>query len=109
MSRRLEKVSSLLKKEVAEALLKEADLGDSIATVTAVKVSPNLRICWISISVMPEEKEKEVMRSLKKSVYDIQVAVNKKLKMRVPKICFEIDEGIKNLYKIDEISSGREE
>lgn len=107
MSRRIEKVRSLLKKEAAEALLKEADIGDSIVTVTDVKTSPNLRVCWISISVMPEEKEKEVMISLKKSLYDIQVALNKKLKMRVPKIYFEIDEGVKNLYRIDEISSDR--
>ena len=109
MSRRIEQVNSLLKKEVAKALLKEIDIGDSMVTVTAVKMSRNLRMCWISISVMPEEKEKEVMRSLKKSIYDIQMAINKKLKMRVPKIYFEIDEGIKNLYKIDEISSSRED
>ena len=109
MSRRLEKINSLLKSEIAKALLREIDVGNSIVTITNVKTIPDLTLCRILISVMPEEKEKEVIRNLKRNVYDVQKIINKRLRTRpVPRIRFEIDEGIKNLYKIDEISSNRE-
>jgi ribosome-binding factor A len=121
---RLQKVNSLLRKEISQILLKEIDFGDSLVTITDVKTIPNLTEAKISITVIPtrpnptpfspkegklnglDEKEREALSILKRNIYDIQKIIDKKFKIRpVPKIHFEIDEGVKNLYRIDKLSN----
>lgn len=105
MSYRLEKINELLHKEVSKALLREIDFDSCIVTVTNVKTTPNLLRSDILITVMPDSKEKEVLRVIHQNIYEIQKIINKKLRIKnVPKLCFKIDEGTKNLYKIDKLS-----
>jgi len=105
MTRRIEKVNSLLRREISQAILKEIDFGDTLVTITDINTNRNLLESEILITVLPQEKEKEALRVLKNNIYDIQKIIDKRLKMRpVPKICFRIDEGMKNFYKIDSIS-----
>jgi len=105
MSRRLEKINSLLQKEISKILSREIDFGETLVTITNVKTSQNLLETEILITVFPQEEEERTLRILRSNIYDIQKILNKKLRMRpVPKINFKIDEGMKNLYKIDEIS-----
>jgi len=109
MTRRIEKVNSLLQKEISQILLKELDFGNTLVTITGVETSRNLLESKILITVLPQEKEEEILRTLKDNIYDIQKMIDKKLNMRpVPKIHFEIDEGMKNFYRIDKISQEKE-
>ncbi len=102
MSYRVEKINELLHKEVSKTLLKNVDFEGYIVTVTSVKTSPDFLNTDILITVMPDSKEKEALMEIDKNIYDIQKIINKKLNIKnVPKLSFKIDEGTKNLYKID--------
>ncbi len=104
MSKRIERVNKLFKEEINKILLKEMDFGNVLVTVIDVETSPDLRYCNIKISVLPDNKEKWALHLLENNIYEIQKTLNKKLNMRpVPRIKFEIDQGIKKLHKIDEI------
>jgi ribosome-binding factor A len=101
---RIEKVNNLIQEEVSKLIAKEVDFEGYIVTVTRVETTRNLGKTDVLITVLPEEKEKDALLTLKKSVYDIQKILNKKLRMKyVPKLYFKIDEGLKNLYKIDRV------
>jgi ribosome-binding factor A len=106
---RLQKVNSLLRKEISQIFLREMDFGDNFISITDVQSTGNLSQAKVLISVLPEENEKKVLSVLKKNIYNIQKQINKKLNMKpVPKIHFEIDEGMKNFYKIDQLTNKRE-
>jgi ribosome-binding factor A len=106
---RLQKVNSLLRKEISQILLREMDFGDNFVSITDVQSTGDLSQAKVLISVLPEENEKKVLSVLKKNIYNIQKQINKKLNMKpVPKIHFEIDEGMKNFYKIDQLTNKRE-
>lgn len=110
MSKRIEKINKLLQKEVAQILSSQIDFGKSFVTITNVKTMRDLQECKILITVFPQEDEKRVLKLLKGNIWQLQKTINKRLKMRpVPKIHFEIDEGMKNLYKIDKISQEKNE
>jgi ribosome-binding factor A len=123
MSHRIEKINKLIQKEISQILLEEIDFEGDLVTVTEVRSSPDFTSSKVLITVIPKNYptnkflddseiksiEKEVLNKIQGNIYDIQRQINKKLKIRpVPKIYFEIDEGIKNLYKIDQLTNKRE-
>lgn len=70
----------------------ENEIG-TLTTVTGADISPTLEHATIIISVYPIAKTSEVMEKIRKHIYAIQQALNKRLMMRpVPKIRFEIDQ-----------------
>lgn len=118
MPHRIEKINKLLQEEISQILLKEIEFEKVMVTITRVNVSPDLETAKVLITVMPleslafkpqsefniEEREKKVITVLKRNINDIQKIIKKRLEMKpVPKINFEIDRGMKNLYRIDEI------
>ncbi|MEA2113155.1 MAG: ribosome-binding factor A [Patescibacteria group bacterium] len=104
MSQRIKKVNELLKQEVSKLLLKEVDFGNVFVTITNVDTSPNLQQSKIKISVIPTEKREEVLSAIKRNIFHIQKALNKKLYMRpVPKIIFEVDKIEEKAQRIEEI------
>lgn len=104
MSQRIEKVNELLRQEVSKLLLKEVDFGDVFVTITSVDTSPNLQQSKIKISILPANKSDEVWDAIKRNIFHIQKALNKKLYMRpVPKIIFEIDKIEAHVQRIEKI------
>jgi len=110
MPKRIERVNKLLKEEINNILLREIDFGINVlVTIIDVESTADLRYCNIKISVMPENKERQVLKNLANQIYGIQKILDKKLNMRpVPKIKFEIDKNVKKLHRIDELLSGAE-
>lgn len=102
---RVEKIQRLIQQEIGKIILKEMDFPlDILVTVTRVYVPSNLEVANVYISVLPEEKTKEVFNSLNKSIYDLQQFLNKKLKMRpVPKMQFFKETKIAEASRIEEL------
>ena len=105
MTERIPKVQELLKEELGAILLREFDVPeDTLVTLTRVDVAPNLQQAKIYISVMPEEKAKEVLRLLKKEVYEMQQLLNKRLNMRpVPRIEWVLETKTAEAQEIEEL------
>ena len=105
MNQRILKVNKLIKQEVGKIILIEADFPrDIILTITKVKTSKDLRYADIFESVLPSDKEIEIMELLKEDIYFIQQKLNKKLQMKpLPRIKFVIDKSGKDVSRIDEL------
>lgn len=98
-------MDKLLQKEVAKILSRDIDFGKSFVTITNVKTTRDLQESKILITVFPQDDETKVLKILSKNIWQLQKTINKRLRTKpVPKLHFEIDEGMKNLYKIDKIS-----
>lgn len=90
MSKRIERVNSLIQKELGKIILREVELPAGVlATLTRVETSANLIDAKVYIAVLPSDKIKRVLEILNKIVYELQKILNKRLRMRpIPKIRF---------------------
>jgi ribosome-binding factor A len=103
MSRRTEKVASLLQQEIGEQLsLLELP---ALTTISKVEVTPDLKWSKVWITVMGnEEKQKEVMHILIENLKEMQSELNQKLEMKiVPRVKFVIDHGEEYASRINEL------
>ena len=98
--KRIDQVNQLIKEEVSKLILREIELSkDAIITVTRVETSSDLRHTTVYISALFKDKQEAALHELNRSIYDIQHAFNRVLRMHpVPKIRFEIDKA----YEIEQ-------
>lgn len=92
MTLRTDKVSSLLKREIAVLLL--ALELPAMVTVSKVETAPDLKHARVFITILPLDKktEESVKESLYHATFDMQKSLIKKLKMKfVPRISFKVD------------------
>ena len=105
MKDRITQINRVVQRELGQIIRSEGDFPEgALVTLTRVQASPNLQQAKVYISVMPEEKRKEVMKSLQADIYQLQQRLNKKLAMRpVPKIIFVTELETVNAQRIEEI------
>ena len=104
MNNRIEKVNSLLEKEIGQIILRDFSFVDVLPTLTHVDTTANLIEARVYISVFPEGKTDQVIKALNGGVKDIQKKINKKLNMRpIPKIIFIKDTNIEEASRVEEL------
>lgn len=105
MSKRIQRVNSLIKKELSQIILKEVDFPDSVlVTVSRVETSVNLNESKVYISVLPVEKTDNILKILGKIIYGLQKRLDKRLRMRpIPRIRFVKEERTKEAARIEEL------
>lgn len=105
MSKRIQRVNSLIKSELSQIILKEVDFSEgTLVTLTRVETSPDLNESKAYISVLPSEKTDGVIKILNKIIYGLQKSLDKRLRMRpIPKIKFEKEEKTKKAARIEEL------
>lgn len=105
MTRRIQKINQLIKKEISQLLFKEVEFPrDTLVTVTRVVTSPDFLESKVYVSVMPEERFKKILEILNQKIYELQQKINKRLKMRpVPRIKFKEEKATSQAAKIEEL------
>lgn len=105
---RQQKVSKLIQKELAEIFRSEAKslFGGAFITVTVVRISPDLGVAKIYLSIMAAKDKKAIFQL----VEDQSSVIRKKLgnlvgkQLRVvPELTFFIDDSLDYAMKIDEL------
>ena len=105
MSKRIQRINQLIKKELSQIILREIEFPqDVLVTITRVEISANLIEGNIWISVLPEEKLKRILEILNKNIYFLQQKLNKRLTMRpIPRIKFLEERKTSEASRIEEI------
>ena len=98
-SRRVEKLSALLKREISELLvngIRDERIHQAMITITTVEVSGDLQHAKIFVSLFGEDKKKsEVLVCLEEAKGFIRAELARRLQMRrSPDLVFKIDEGM---------------
>ncbi len=105
-SKRLARVSELIRMELANIILNEMkDPRIGFVTVTAVEVSPDLRDAKVMVSVMGSKKEKKsAMIALDHSKGFLQYKINEVIRLKfIPRLHFKLDDSIEESIKIEKI------
>ncbi len=100
-SRRVEKFSALIRKEMSELLMKElhdARLHSSMISISEVDVSGDLQHCKIFVSIFGRDcKPDEVLAGLEAAKGFLRGELARRLQMRrAPELTFRINKGVEN-------------
>lgn len=108
MKIRIQKINSLIKKELARIILKELEVEtDNLITITRVETSPDAVLAKIFISVWPQKNVKKILKILEKNIFFFQKKLDKKLVMKnVPKIVFIEEKKTAEASRIERLLEG---
>jgi ribosome-binding factor A len=98
-SRRVERVASLIRREVSELLIggiKDERVSQGMVSVTTVEVAGALQHCKIFVSVFGSEEDRsQAMEGLRSASAFVKGELGRRLKMRrTPEVVFVLDRGI---------------
>lgn len=98
-SRRVERVASLIRREISELLIggiKDERVSQGMVSVTTVEVAGDLQHCKIFVSVFGSDADKEqAMTGLSSASAFVKGELSRRLKMRrTPEVVFVLDRGI---------------
>ncbi|MBE6292334.1 MAG: 30S ribosome-binding factor RbfA [Bacteroidales bacterium] len=106
-STRQSKIARLIQKELSEIFLVQAkSMNGVLVSVTAARVSPDLSIARVNISVFPSERGDEIVRNLNNNVRSIRYELGNRLRHQlriIPELKFFIDDSLDYLERIDEL------
>ncbi|MBR4997864.1 MAG: 30S ribosome-binding factor RbfA [Bacteroidaceae bacterium] len=106
-STRQSKIARLIQKELSEIFLLQAkSMNGVLVSVTAVRVSPDLSIARVYISVFPSERGDEIVKSLNSNMKAIRFDLGNRLRHQlriIPELKFFIDDSLDYLERIDEL------
>ncbi len=105
MSKRIERVNSLVQKEIGKIILREMDFPpDILVTITGVETSIDLAHANIYIAVLPSIESKNILDILNKAIYELQKKLDKRLRMKpVPQIKFVEEKQTAEAAKIERL------
>lgn len=106
-STRQSKIARLIQKELSEIFLLQAkSINGVLVSVTAVRVSPDLSIARVYISVFPSERGDEIVKNLNCNMKSIRFDLGNRLRHQlriIPELKFFIDDSLDYLERIDEL------
>jgi len=102
-SHRVDKIEKLIKEEISHILLhKFQDLGLGFITVTNVKVSPDLKIAKIYLSVLEKLKRDLVLDKLNYRIGQIRTELAHRIHIKfVPELKIYIDDTLDYVERIE--------
>lgn len=107
---RQQKISRLLQQEMGNIFQQETKntLGSSMITVTEVRISPDLSVAkiWVSIYPLGGAKKDEVMAAIQDNTADLRrrlgMRVGKQLRI-IPQLTFFLDDSLDYMQNIEKL------
>lgn len=106
-STRQAKIARLLQKELSEIFRQQtAKTRGVIVSVSNVRVSPDLSIARVYLSVFPSDKSAEMLASINDSARSIRYELAQKVRFQLrktPELSFFLDDSLDYLEHIDQL------
>ena len=106
-STRQKKVSRLLQRDLGSILQKKSpELGGKMITVTVVRVSADLSIAKVYLSIFPVKKEEDPLKPVKQHATDIRHELGQKVRNQlrvIPELQFFIDDSLDYIENIENL------
>ena len=102
------KVSRLIQKELGEVFQRETKMlfGNALITVTQVRVSPDLGIAKVYVSLFNAPDNKALLDLIKVNTKEIRTRLSDRVKKQVriiPNLVFFLDDSLDYAMRIDEL------
>ena len=77
-----------------------------LVSVSTVRISPDMSVCRVYLSVFPSEKSKEVVDNINSNVKSVRYELGKRLRFQlriIPELRFFVDDSLDYIEHIDEL------
>lgn len=107
-STRQQKVSRLIQKELSQVFIQEGSwlYGRIMVSITTVRISPDLSVAKIYLSIFGTTDKKKVLQSLDHHKPRIRFLLGQQLKNQlriVPELIFYLDDSVDYAQKMEEV------
>lgn len=104
---RQNKISRLIQKELSEIfLLQTKSMNGVLVSVSAVRISPDMSIARVYLSVFPSERSQEIVKNINNNMksirYELGTRVRHQLRI-IPELKFFVDDSLDYAERIDEL------
>ena len=104
---RQQKIARLLQKELSEIFrVQTAKMGGVLVSVSAVRVSPDLSIARVYLSIFPSEKADEILKNINASAKTVRYELAQRVRYQLrktPELSFFVDDSLDYIEHIDEL------
>ena len=104
---RQHKISRLLQKELSEIfLLQTKAMQGTLVSVSVVRISPDMSIARVYLSIFPSEKGEELVKNINENMKSIRFELGTRVRHQlriIPELKFFIDDSLDYLQKIDSL------
>lgn len=102
---RQNKISRLLQKELSEIfLLQTKAMPGVLVSVSAVRISPDMSIACVYLSIFPSEKSEEMVKNINNNMKSIRFELGTRVRHQlriIPELKFFVDDSLDYIEKID--------
>lgn len=105
MSQRMERVQKRARSVLGEAIGELKDPRVGFATITSVRITPDLRHARVWVSVLGSEEEQEAtMEGLKSARSHLRSVLGNGIRLKyLPELDFELDTGVQEAAKLESL------
>ena len=103
---RQNKISRLLQKELSEIFLLQTKAMHGTLVVSAVRISPDMSIARVYLSVFPSEKAEEMVKNINDNMKSIRYELGTRVRYQlriIPELKFFVDDSLDYIEKIDSL------
>jgi ribosome-binding factor A len=102
---RQSKINRLLQKELGEIFLAETKkMSGTLVSVSIVRVSPDLSVAKVYLSIFPSDKAEGILNAVKESAKSIRYELASRVRFqlrKVPELSFYVDDSLDYIENID--------
>ena len=103
---RQNKIARLLQKELGDIfLLQTKSMHGVLVSVSAVRISPDMSIARVYLSIFPSEKGEELIKNINANMKSIRYELGTRVRFQlriIPELKFFLDDSLAYLERIDE-------
>ena len=104
---RQNKISRLIQKELSEIfLLQTKSMNGVLVSVSAVRISPDMSIARVYLSVFPSERSQEIVKNINDNMKSIRYELGTRVRYQlriIPELKFFVDDSLDYIEKIDSL------
>lgn len=104
---RQNKIARLLQKELSDIFLLQTKATHGIlVSVSAVRISPDMSVARVYLSIFPSEKGEELIKNVNANMKSIRYELGTRVRFQlriIPELKFFLDDSLDYLERIDEL------
>ena len=103
---RQQKINSLLQKDLADILLREVVVPNTMISVTRVNVTPDMSIARVNLSIFATSDKTATLKQIQSKKSEIRHLLGTRVKNQlriVPDLQFFLDDTLDRIDRIDEL------
>ena len=104
---RQNKIARLIQKELSEIfLLQTKSMPGVLVSVSIVRISPDMSIARVYLSVFPSERSEEIVKNINANMKSIRFELGNRVRHQlriIPELKFFVDDSLDYAEKIDEL------